>query len=76
MLFVQAALRAGGGVGFLPMWLAEADIAAGRLVPVLPRHAQITGHAYIVHPPAKHVPLKVSAFRDLLIDVLRGRVES
>ena len=57
------------------MWLADADVATGRLVPVLPRHPRITGQLYMVHPQAKHVPVKVTAFRDLLVEVLRGRTE-
>lgn len=74
MFFMQAALRAGGGIGFLPLWLTEADVAAGTLVPVLPRHGRFTGQAYLVHPPSKHVPMKVTAFRELLFEVLKTRV--
>jgi DNA-binding transcriptional LysR family regulator len=72
MLFSHAAIRAGGGIGFLPRWLAEADMKAGTLVPVLPRHAQMNGYVYLVHPAARHVPLKVTAFRDVLLEVMKG----
>jgi DNA-binding transcriptional LysR family regulator len=73
MYFVQAALRAGAGIGFLPSWLADPDVAAGTLVPLLPRLGQLTGHAYLVHPPSKHVPLRVTAFIEVVLETLRAR---
>jgi DNA-binding transcriptional LysR family regulator len=73
MAFTHAVIRAGGGIGFLPQWMAEEDVVAGRLVPVLPRHGQSSGHLYVVYPGGRHVPLKVTAFRDLLIEVLKSR---
>jgi DNA-binding transcriptional LysR family regulator len=73
MYFAHAAIRAGAGIGFLPLWLAEPDVAAGQLVAVLPRHGQMTGQTYLVYPASKHIPLRVTAFRDLLLDVLTGR---
>lgn len=73
LLFARDAVRAGAGVGLLPTFLAEADVVAGRLVRVLPRFERPAGHLHIVTPAAKHVPRKVTAFRDLVLELLRAR---
>lgn len=70
MLFVREAVRAGCGLGLLPSFLAQEDVAAGRLVRVLPRTAQTVGALYLVHPPSQHVPKKITAFRDFLLEFL------
>jgi DNA-binding transcriptional LysR family regulator len=71
--FVRDAVRAGAGLGLLPNFVAEVDVEAGRIVRVLPRFEQGAGTLYFVTPAAKHVPRKVSAFRDLLLEMLRAR---
>ena len=63
-------MKAGLGLAILPAYLAREDVAAGRLVRVLPRMSIQAGALYFVHPPARHLPLKVSAFRDYLIEYL------
>lgn len=68
MLTIREALRAGAGVGMLPAHLAEGDLASGRLVVVLPDWFEQTGTLWVVHPNRKHVPSKVSAFRDMLVE--------
>jgi DNA-binding transcriptional LysR family regulator len=73
LLFVRDALRAGAGIGLLPAFVAEADVAAGALVRVLPRYERASGHLHIVTPAAKHVPPKVTAFRDLVLEILKAR---
>jgi DNA-binding transcriptional LysR family regulator len=70
LLFVRDALRAGAGVGLLPTFLAEPDVLAGTLARVLPRREVAAGHLFVVTPASKHVPPKVSAFRDLVVEVL------
>ncbi len=65
--FVRAALRAGAGIGLLPSFLARDDIASGALVRVLPRHVAPRAMLSLVHPAARHVPLKVIAFRDFVL---------
>jgi DNA-binding transcriptional LysR family regulator len=72
-LFARDAVRAGAGVGLLPTFLAEADVVAGRLVRVCPRFERAAGHLHVVTPAAKHVPRKVTAFRDLVLELLRAR---
>lgn len=67
---MRDALRAGAGVGLLPTFLAEPDVLAGTLARVLPRRELPAGHLFVVTPASKHVPPKVSAFRDLVVEVL------
>jgi DNA-binding transcriptional LysR family regulator len=73
LLFVRDAVRAGAGLGQLPSFVAEPDVLAGALVRVLPRHERISGHLHVVTPAAKQVPRKVTAFRDLVVELLRAR---
>lgn len=73
LLFVRDAVRAGAGVGLLPTFVAEGDVLTGRLVRVLPRFERPAGHLHIVTPAARHVPRKVTAFRDLVLEMLKAR---
>lgn len=73
ILFVRDALRAGAGIGLLPAFIAEADVTAGTLVRILPRHERRVGHLWIVTPATRHMPRKVTAFRDLVLEVLKVR---
>lgn len=74
MFFVHRALRAGAGLGVLPTFLADADVAAGLLARVLPRWKMPTGHVWMLTPTAKQLPRKVVAFREAVIEGIRGRV--
>jgi DNA-binding transcriptional LysR family regulator len=76
LLFLRDAVRAGAGLGLLPAYVAEPEVLAGTLVRVLPRHERISGHLHIVMPAAKHVPRRVTAFRDLVLELLRTRVDT
>jgi len=76
LLFVRAAVRAGAGIGLLPRFLVEDDVEAGRLVRILPRFERVGGTVHVVTPAAKHVPPKVKAFRDLVLEMLKARVGS
>jgi DNA-binding transcriptional LysR family regulator len=73
LLFVRDAVRSGAGVGLLPTFVAEPDVLAGRLVRIIPRFERLAGHLHIVTPAAKHVPRKVTAFRDLVLEMLKTR---
>jgi DNA-binding transcriptional LysR family regulator len=68
MLFLRDAIRSGAGLGLLPWFLAREDVAAGRLVRVLPKITLAGGVLYFVHPPARHVAPKIVALRDWLVD--------
>jgi len=73
LLFVRDAVRAGAGLGLLPSFVAEPDVLSGALVRVLPRTERTSGYLHIVTPAAKQVPRKVTAFRDLVLELLRTR---
>ncbi len=73
LLFVRDAVRSGAGIGLLPTFVAEADVLAGRLVRIVPRFERLAGSLHIVTPASKHVPRKVTAFRDLVLELLKTR---
>lgn len=73
IFFVREALRAGAGIGLLPSFLAERAVAAGQLVPVLPRYHTPAGYVYIVRPALRQVPRRVTAFSDFLLESLKTR---
>ncbi|MCY1083222.1 LysR family transcriptional regulator [Archangium lansingense] len=73
MLFIREAVKAGAGIAVLPTFLAQADVTSGQLVRVLPRYTQPSTTLVMLHPRAQHVPRKVSAFRDFLLEFLKGR---
>ena len=66
-------LLAGSGLGTLPTFVAAPEVAAGRLVRVLPRFERPAGMLHIVSPASRQPPRKVTAFRDLVLEVLRAR---
>lgn len=71
ILYTRQLIRAGLGIGFLPAHLAEDDVDAGALVRVLPKSVVQTGYLWIVRPSTRHVPAKVEAFRDFVLEYLR-----
>ena len=73
LLFAREAVRAGVGIGLLPTFVAEPDVLVGSLVRIVPRFERSAGSLYIVTPAAKHVPGKVAAFRDLVLEMLKAR---
>lgn len=68
VLFIANAVVAGVGLGLVPTFLVAEHIAAGTVVRVLPRVAVSAGALYLVYAPTRHVPRKVSALRDFLVD--------
>lgn len=62
---LQAALH-GLGVGLLPDYLIEADLAAGRLVPVWAGPVEMPGAYHLVWPARKDKDRAVATFRDWL----------
>ncbi|MFY0524152.1 LysR family transcriptional regulator [Archangium gephyra] len=73
LLFAHGMARAAVGLSVLPNHLAHEDVLAGRLVRVLPAWKLTVGTLFFVHPPAKHLPRKVTALRDHLVDVFARR---
>ena len=72
----QRAMALGAaGIVYLPRDLAEADLAAGRLVRLLPDWDLLTLPIHAVHPSRHLVPRRVSAFIDAVADAFRGLAE-
>jgi DNA-binding transcriptional LysR family regulator len=73
MLFLREVVKAGAGIALLPTFLAQDEVTSGQLVRVLPRFAHTTTSLVMLYPRTQHVPRKVSAFRDFLLEYLKGR---
>jgi len=71
-LFVRAVALWGAGVALLPRMVAADDVAAGRLVRVLPRQTARGAALYVVYAATRTVPTKVAAFRDFVLASCRG----
>ncbi len=69
-LFVRAAALAGAGIAMMPWFLGVRDLEEGRLVQVLPGWENRRGALYLIYPPNPHLPRKVAAFRDFVIEHL------
>lgn len=52
--------------------MAEPHVAAGQLVRVLPKWSIRSGDLWFVSAGARHLPRKVTAFREFVIEALRG----
>ncbi|MBC9882609.1 LysR family transcriptional regulator [Bradyrhizobium sp. INPA01-394B] len=64
-LLHMAALE-GMGLAFLPKWLVANDIAAGRLVHILPDDVVFAGRLFAVYPSRKYLSAKVRTFIDFV----------
>jgi DNA-binding transcriptional LysR family regulator len=73
MWFAREAARAGGGITLMPTFFAEPDIVTGQLARVLPSYSLPTGHIWLVWPSTRHLPRKVAAFRDFIVEALQSR---
>lgn len=65
-LAVREAVRQGAGLSVLPDYAAAEDLAAGRLMEVLPHWHLPSGGIHAVFPAARHRPAKVRAFVEVL----------
>ncbi|ATQ73300.1 LysR family transcriptional regulator [Massilia violaceinigra] len=61
---------AGAGVAILPEWLVQEDLAAGRLLRLLPGYALPEQGVYAVYPNTRHLPAKVGMFIAFLRDFI------
>lgn len=62
------------GIILQPTFLVGADLAAGRLVPLLPRYSSIELGIFAIYPSRKHVAPKVRLLIDFLIEAFRQPV--
>ncbi|MDP5219933.1 substrate binding domain-containing protein [Ruegeria sp. 2205SS24-7] len=70
------ALMDGLGIGRLPTFVASSHIQSGQLVRLLPEYALPEQALYAIFPERSHVPAKVRAFTDHLVDRLGGDIAS
>ncbi len=73
MLFLREMVRCGMGIGWLPTFLTHGLIASGELVRVVPGLVWSSSSLALVYARAQHVPRKVTAFRDFLLEHLASR---
>ncbi len=72
IFFVREVVRSGAGIGLLPVYLVEKDIADGQLVRVLPRYHSLEAYAYIIRPNTREVPLRVKVLSDFLFEYMKA----
>jgi DNA-binding transcriptional LysR family regulator len=66
--FLREVIASGVGIGPLPWFVANAELALGRLVRVLPDHRLAGNTAFIVHAPARPLSPKLDVFRSFLLE--------
>jgi DNA-binding transcriptional LysR family regulator len=69
---VLRAAVAGLGIALLPQPVSAAEIAAGRLVKVLPQFRREGADFYAVYISRRHIPRAVSAFIEFAVERLRA----
>lgn len=69
--FVREAVLSGAGIGLLPTFLSDKDVAAGRLVPLLPQYSA-SSVVYIIRPSTREVPLRVKTLSDFLHEYMKA----
>ena len=70
-----AAAVAGAGIALCPDFAAQAPMAAGRLVPVLPGWAAPSRPVYLVYPTRRYVSARLRCFIDWASVAIRGTAE-
>src|SRR5262245_45189643 len=63
---LHLAVLEGMGLAFLPRWLIDEDVAAGRLERILPEQAIFEGRLFAVYPSRKYLSAKVRTFIDFV----------
>jgi DNA-binding transcriptional LysR family regulator len=72
---VASAALEGAGLARLPHWLAEAEVAAGRLEQVFDEPRPFGYPLHAVWPQSRALPLKIRVLIDLLVDRLAPRLQ-
>lgn len=70
IFFVREAVRRGAGIGIIPSFLVEKDLARGRLFGVLPQYHSVAASVYLIRPSTREVPRRVRLFCDFLLEYL------
>ena len=63
---LRALAVAGQGIIFQPAFIVGAEIAAGRLVPILPGFEPLPRAAFAIYPSSRFIPGKVRALTDII----------
>ncbi|MBY4947734.1 LysR family transcriptional regulator [Cupriavidus respiraculi] len=66
------AVRAGIGIGQLSAYMVHEDLAAGRLVTLLPELCGSDVGLYMYYPQRMHMPVRVRRFIDFVAEASRG----
>ena len=69
---MAGAARDGIGIAHVFQRQVEADLAAGRLVPVLPQCWSIQSGFHLYYPTRRHLPAKLRAFIHYCVDHLKA----
>ncbi len=64
-------LVAGGGIAVLPHFIIDAELRAGRLVPILTDWSLPQAYLHLLSPPSRLRPARVRALSDYLADTLK-----
>ena len=70
-LALREAALGGLGVGLLPAYLVESDLAAGRLREVLEGYVSQDPDVYLIYPHAKYLSPRVRVFVEYLLEAFR-----
>ena len=73
VFFVREVLRQGAGIGRLPSFFANADVASGRLGRVLPQLSIRRAGLALLYPRSRHPRTAAVAFREFLLDYFAAR---
>lgn len=74
---LRASAVGGLGIWRTPDFLAELDVAAGRLVPIDLGGFRLASHSiHVIYPPGRHLSPKVRAFVDFLVETVGARCRS
>jgi DNA-binding transcriptional LysR family regulator len=65
---LQLGALEGMGLTFMPRWVADSDVAEGRLELVLPEASTLRGTLYAVYPSRKYLSAKVRTFIDFFVE--------
>ena len=71
---LKDAILGGLGIGRLPSFLAGPEIASGKLVRVLKNYDMPAQALYAIYPDRRHLPTKVRAFIDFIVEHMGGAV--
>jgi DNA-binding transcriptional LysR family regulator len=69
----RALLLAGAGVSVMVDFTAEAEIADGKLVRILPEWSLPVGNVHAVYPPGRYLPARVKYFMDFFQSWISGK---